>query len=299
MACQYKIKINDLGGTESKVLYFPSQNNNDYFSTEIFIKDIKNNKLLWENLIDQAQTAYDSYVESVQSNPKLIIQERDSKDALYTVAIKLSQLGIPVKIKDNLPNNIVSYVENGEIILSSKADITAPIHELLHLVFGVMRAENPKQFIELMQGIEASNSVSEKIREITDLDIYRNLMHEDLVEEAFVRVMEDLLSDKIAANNTKIIYNGEEILVYDFLDTVLKQPISRTFGIPDYKLGRVSIFLKSPISNLPLLGSSLFQRSSLITNGYSDKQNKARLGGQVMNFIKQQIKQGHITQGEC
>lgn len=288
-----------MGSAEPKVLYFPSQNNSDYFSTDIFIKDIKDNKLLWENLIDQAQQTYDSYVESVQSDPKLIIQARDSVDALRTIAIKLSQLGIPVLVKDNLPTDVVSYVENGKIILSSKADVTAPIHELLHLVFGVMRVENPRQFVELMQGIEASDAVSEKMSEISNSETYKNLMHEDLVEEAFVRVMEDLLSDKISANDTKIIYNGEEILVYDFLDTVLKQPICRTFGIPDYKIGRISVFLKSPISNLPLLGSGLFQRASLATNGYSKKQKKAKLGGQIMNFIKQQIKQGRITQGEC
>ena len=50
-----------------------------------------------------------------------------------------------------------------------------------------------------MQGIEASDAVSKKMSEISNSGTYKNLMHEDLVEEAFVRVMEDLLSDKISS----------------------------------------------------------------------------------------------------
>ena len=300
MACIYQIKIAGQEGVEPKVLSIPSGNNLENYSTEVFIQDIKNNKLLWENVILQAEEAYENIIKSESKNPNLIIQSRDHKDALYNIANKLSQLGIKVTISDSVTQSgAISFVQNGEIFLSPKANLEAPIHELLHLVFGVMRVENPKYFTQIMQSLETSQHVADQMKKVQTYSAYSNLLHEDLVEEAFVRVIENLLNDNLDVNEVKVIYDGNETLLYDFLDMSLTDSISKTFGVPKNKLGRISKFLKAPISHLPLLGSTMFQRSQLKSNGYSDKQKKAHLGAKVTNFIQQQIKKGIITEGEC
>ena len=58
----------------------------------------------------------------------------------------MAQLGVPVEIIPNA-NEVNGYVQNGVIYLNPASDITTtPMHELMHLVFAVMKEDDYSNF---------------------------------------------------------------------------------------------------------------------------------------------------------
>jgi len=71
----------------------------------------------------------------------------------------MNLLGIPVMITDGVENG---KVENGVIYLNPNSDVTTtPIHELMHLVFAVMKSDNYKDFEKLIKLLQKNEDFME------------------------------------------------------------------------------------------------------------------------------------------
>ena len=300
MAC-YKFKID---GVDTQVSIPSTLNSDSEFNWETFISDLKRQTDI-ENASENPETSVDLLVRLLDSHKKQensgkeSIKSIDKREAFQLIQKHLSRIGVSVHLESpesrerlGFSANTDAGVMNGEIYIFEDSAISSPMHEFLHLIFGVMKQDNFNKFSKLM-GLMSSVSEFNTIKQQIDTnDSYRGLTDLDRSEEAFVRYMSSLLEENIEMSEE---FNN----VYDEINTILVPSIKKTFGID----GVVNLidFLKSPFSDLTKQGSTLFVRKSLNTTGYSDNKYKVILSGKIMNYI-QELSTGEnplIEEGEC
>lgn len=315
MAC-YRFKID---GVDTQVSIPSSLKNDEDFNWETFISDLKSfteqeKANIHTDLSDPdfivttrgvSETSVDKIVrllderKAEESLHQESINNIDKREAFELVKQHLKRIGVPVHIESQekmaelgFPNNTDAGVLDGEIYLSEDSSISSPMHEFLHLVFGVMKYDKFKDFSRLM-GLMSSVEEFNKIKqEIDTLPAYNGLTDLDKNEEAFARYMSELLDGRLQMSD-------EFNKIYDEVNRIMIPFIKTTFGIE----GIINLmdFLNSPFSDLTKQGSTLFVKKSLDTTGYSDNKYKVVLSGKIMNYIKE-LSIGDnplIQEGDC
>lgn len=200
--------------------------------------------------------------------------------------------------------NADALTEDGVIYVCKDADITAPMHEMLHLVFGVMKATNYDQYEKFMRTIEKSVPFKTVFEEVSNNSEYANMMRNDRLEEAVIRLYEQILNEDRNVNGLKIDdMLDEEGPIFDKLNNMLVPYIQQTFGLTE--VPSVIRFFQDSISDLPVNGSTLFMRPKMETTGYTEHIQKITMYGKVANLIKvlatptEEGGEGLITQSGC
>jgi hypothetical protein len=86
-----------------------------------------------------------AYLEK-STKPAAQLKSYNTVKVYQTFQKRMAQLGVPVEITPNT-NGVNGYVQNGVIHLNPASDITTtPMHELMHLVFAVMKEEDYSNF---------------------------------------------------------------------------------------------------------------------------------------------------------
>jgi hypothetical protein len=67
------------------------------------------------------------------------------------------------------------------------------MHELLHLVFGVMKHDSFESYERVLELTYKSDYAKELYRQLSTNDNYKNLMDLDLKEEVFCRLIEAIV----------------------------------------------------------------------------------------------------------
>lgn len=99
---------------------------------------------------------------------------------------------------NNIPNASTSnaFIYQGNIYINTdNASVDAPIHELLHMLFGSMRYTNPDLYFNMIQKSEQFNSYNRIAQ------YYSNRTKSDIDEEVFVTELANKLSGKESALN--------------------------------------------------------------------------------------------------
>lgn len=284
MSCNYNLVLTKEDGTK-ETLTFDSASSD--FSWQDFAKELLKKPYLknqFKALVNKGKKT----LEILKNDKKLIIPNFNSFEALNVIKSNLQTLGVKMLIISDeemnslFSNDTTAAVRDGVVYVRKGARVTAPIHELMHLVFAVIRSSDPDRYVKMMESVGTSEIVQKEIKNLPNN--YKSILTSEITEEAFVRVLEKLLNNELSAEDTKLITEIGEMPIWDYLNKTLKKDIEITFGIK--KIDSVPNFLKSKISELPLAGNNWFVRSNLKTTGYGQKKQQAILGARVLNFIQ-------------
>lgn len=168
------------------------------------------------------------------------------------------------------------------------------MHELLHLVFGVMKADNFDNFQRLMELVYTSKQIQDIYFELNRSEEYGNLMDLDKKEEAFCRAIELIINGK--AQSEDVFTDGENDL-YETVSIMLAPVIGKTFGInPPTELIN---FLNDSVGNLKGYNSTLFIPIKSDSTGYLDSKIKIIQSTKISKFIEKLVKDGILIETEC
>ena len=257
MACNYTFTVN---GIQLEGFSLPAVSGNDNLSN--LIQSISTNPDQADALVKKIKE-----INKKQQSLTTSIKAIDKRAAFDKIAKNLARLGVTVNLASNeqmtklFPIGTKAGVLNGDIYINLDiADVSSPMHELLHLVFGVMKADNYNTYETLMKKALKSKDFI-RIKDHLPQE-YSFMSDGDRNEEAFARLFEEILSEENVGLDT---FEKE----YDAINDILSKYISKTFGIS----GVVDVldFLQSPFSSLTKQGSTLFMRTD---NKIPYKQNK-------------------------
>lgn len=209
-----------------------------------------------------------------------------------TMAKRFAALGIPVEITNGVENG---KVENGIIYLNPKADITqTAMHELMHLVMGVMKMDNYHQFEKLLNVVRRNQIFQEILEELNRSEEYENMMDNDKREEAFCRMIELLCAGKMSLDQF-VDSNNQDL--ESRVGQLINPYISKTFGVIEPR--SFISFLGNMISSLPAFNSSILPKPKRDTTGYMQQKLKVIDATRIAAFIKDSIAKQLITEVEC
>lgn len=263
----------------------------DSYSVEDLYNDLVqlHSKGQLDSLLESIDKEFDLAKSNMPTEFKPLVKSQ-TQTALHAFTEHMKTLGVKVIEERNVEDaSKTAWVENGEIHINMHSScVTAPMHELMHLVFGVMKVQDYKAFSRLMNSMRNVKPFQQLLTEITANPEYQNMMEYDRFEEAMCRMFEELVSDAEG--------HGFQLddIPYDFINRILNPFISTTFGIetvPD-----LIRFLHSTMSDLPVLGSTLFLRSKQQTTGYSKNQEDVKLAGRITNLIQKWVTDGVIEE---
>lgn len=237
--------------------------------------------------------------ESLKVNPNAEkIKESDTQEALVLITQYLQKLGVNIILKDSdsemeqegLPKNTEAAVRDGAIYINrSRASLSSPIHELMHIVFAVMKQDNFDQFSSIVQSLRGIQEFKDIFEQVRQSNYYKNLIESDQLEETFVRYLSGVIDKTINSDD-----NFE--LLYTKVYPLLQLAIQKTFNIKD--MPDIIEFLKSPLSYLTKYNSEIFKERTIETSGYSDSKYKVDISGKIMQFIQDNM--GTLIQeGKC
>lgn len=225
------------------------------------------------------------------------LQEVDKLEALNLVKQQLEGLGVTVHLMDTkqleangLPGNTEAAVQNGEIFVNTDlATVSSPMHEFMHLVFGVMKQTNFDTFAKIMSEAREIPEFQPFLEEVQNSEYYNNLIESDQLEEAFVRFLSKMMEGEVNTSETfEQFYQNNEGAIID--------TIQSTFNVP--QVIDLLDFLKQPFANLTKTGSILFVQKNHTGSGYADKKYQVDISGKIMSYIQQHMND-LIQEGEC
>lgn len=229
---------------------------------------------------------------NLNKNKSLAWKPTESGFAMQLFAEHLQQLGLNVIVDGSGP----SYVDaEGNIHINKFDGLTSPMHELMHVVFAVMKNEEYSRFNHLMQQVVKIPQVKSILNSISQIPEYANLMENDKIEEAFNRILEAVCSQKIDPESLKIPESTTSL--WEFIKNNINPYITKTFGIPTPS--DFTDFLKDTLIRR-INNSSVFVRPTLGSTNYID--NKIKVGNMVAvsEFIRQQLDtNGTLEETEC
>lgn len=314
MACYYNLTINGLtsgpGSVTEPIKLGSVMDSTQQYSKEMLIRDLMQLQKTGQikSLVESVKKAMDA--REILDAP-LKIKEANKYTAIQTLASHLRGLGVDVEVLSRAKMNekfgidADALTEDGKIYVCEDSDITAPMHEMLHLVFGVMKAQNYDQYEKFMKLIQKTKPFQQVFQEISNNSEYANMMRNDRLEEAVIRLYEQLLNEERNVNNLQIdnLNSEKDSNVFDRLNNMLIPYIQSTFGIEE--VTSVIRFFQDSISELPVNGSTLFIRPKISTTGYTEHIQKITMYGKVANLIKELATpkelggRGEITQEGC
>lgn len=259
-------------------------------------KEIQVSSHKYSDTINKIQRYLDVAIN--QQNNEKPINELDTREALYVVQQQMNNLGVQVNLLDTdadmeqqgLPGNTEAAVKNGEIFVNlSRANVTSPIHEFMHLVFAVMKQNDFSAFSNLMNEMRGVKEFDDIFSKVNNSEYYNKLIESDRLEEAFVRYLSGILQGEINTSDAFEIWYNKNM-------PVLNKVISETFGTPP--IIDLLSFLKQPFASLTKYGSEMFMKKQQSAKGYSDNKYKVDISGKIMDFIQSNM-DSLIQEGKC
>ena len=180
---------------------------------------------------------------------------------------------------------VKAAVKDGEIYIldSGKVDITAPVHELLHLIMSIYKLtdyKGYKNFLEKISKLPEFKEVEQNFLS-QNLTEYEGLMGIDLTEEIFNRFMEQIIKDKSKLDSMHV----DNESVYDFLDQNLSPVIQYAFSLKSQP--HAISFLKATISYIPTFGTKIFFPQKMESTGFLSRKHYAIENSKIVNQIKE------------
>ena len=292
MACNYEFQL----PTGKVLMALPAGVSQESdFTLDAFIKDLT----VYMSNNPKAKEQFEQILTTVSEQQYLEAKELSSanrKAVLEQMAIHLQQIGVPVTLctsatmpRVGTERNASACVVNGQIYINtSKASVSDPMHEMMHLVFGVMKVDDYALFKEVMQQMFKLKEAQEIYN--TQLSTsYEGLMYYDKLEETFVRLISDLLLGKY-----DLLHNEELSSFIDSMSEILKPSIEKTFGIQ--MTDGLLDFLQSPVKHLTKRGSTLFIKKNYRTLGYTEHKQKVIESNRITQYIRDLINNGTIQE---
>lgn len=234
-----------------------------------------------------------AYLEK-STKPAIQLKSYNTVKVYQTFQKRMAQLGVPVEITPNA-NGVNGYVQNGVIHLNPTSDITTtPIHELMHLVFAVMKEDDYSNFERTIKLATRSVRAQKMINQLEGSLEYSNLMESDLLEEVVCRMLESIVSKQSTVEETFNV-NGQD--TYVTISKAIIPFVTKTFGIE----GSIELlpFLSDSIATLPGYGSTLFMKHKADSTGYLEQQDKVTKNIQLSKYIASLIQSGYLKETEC
>lgn len=294
MACNYEFQL----PTGKVLMALPAGVSQESdFTLDTFIKDLT----VYMSNTPKAKEEFEKLLTTVSEQQYLEAKELSSanrKAVLEQMVSHLQQIGVPVTLctsatmpRVGTERNASACVVNGQIYINtSKASVSDPMHEMMHLVFGVMKVDDYALFKDVMQQMFKLKEAQEIYN--TQLSTsYEGLMHYDKLEETFVRLISDLLLGKY-----DLMHNEELSTFLDNMSEILKPSIEKTFGIQ--MTDGLLDFLQSPVKHLTKRGSTLFIKKNHRTLGYTEHKQKVIESNRITQYIRDLINNG-IIQENC
>lgn len=292
MACNYEFQL----PTGKVLMALPAGVSQESdFTLDTFIKDLT----VYMSNTPKAKEEFEKLLTTVSEQQYLEAEELSSvnrKAVLEQMAAHLQQIGVPVTLctsatmpRVGTERNASACVVNGQIYINtSKASVSDPMHEMMHLVFGVMKVDDYALFKEVMQQMFKLKEAQEIYN--TQLSTsYEGLMYYDKLEETFVRLISDLLLGKY-----DLLHNEELSSFIDSMSEILKPSIEKTFGIR--MTDGLLDFLQSPVKHLTKRGSTLFIKKNHRTLGYTEHKQKVIESNRITQYIRDLINNGTIQE---
>lgn len=292
MACNYEFQL----PTGKVLMALPAGVSQESdFTLDTFIKDLT----VYMSNNPKAKEQFEQLLTTVSEQQYLEAKELSSanrKAVLEQMTAHLQQIGVPVTLctsatmpRVGTERNASACVVNGQIYINtSKASVSDPMHEMMHLVFGVMKVDDYALFKEVMQQMFKLKEAQEIYN--TQLSTsYEGLMYYDKLEETFVRLISDLLLGKY-----DLLHNEELSSFIDSMSEILKPSIEKTFGI-QITDGLLD-FLQSPVKHLTKRGSTLFIKKNYRTLGYTEHKQKVIESNRITQYIRDLINNGTIQE---
>lgn len=224
------------------------------------------------------------------------IRSKHAAKAHETLAVykrfkeRLTNLGLEVQIDHNLPPNVNGFVENGVIHLNARSSITTtPVHELMHIVFAVMKNEDYAKFNKIMSKFLKNNNVAQQLlSEVQNNSKYENLVENDQIEEVFCRMLEDLVNGKDDGFSDQLL---------DGISKDISMYIGKTFGI-NAPTNFIE-FLGFTIAELVTTNSPIFIKAQMQTTGYLENRLKVIESAKITKFLEKMVADKLLEKTEC
>ena len=292
MACNYEFQL----PTGKVLMALPTGVSQESdFTLDTFIKDLT----VYMSNNPKAKEEFEQLLTTVSEQQYLEAKELSSanrKAVLEQMVAHLQQIGVPVTLctsatmpRVGTERNASACVVNGQIYINtSKASVSDPMHEMMHLVFGVMKVDDYALFKDVMQQMFKLKEAQE-IYNTQLSSSYEGLMYYDKLEETFVRLISDLLLGKY-----DLMHNEELSSFLDNMSETLKPSIEKTFGIQ--MTDGLLDFLQSPVKHLTKRGSTLFIKKNYRTLGYTEHKQKVVESNRITQYIRDLINNGTIQE---
>ena len=292
MACNYEFQL----PTGKVLMALPAGVSQELdFTLDTFIKDLT----VYMSNNPKAKEEFEQLLTTVSEQQYLEAKELSSanrKAVLEQMVAHLQQIGVPVTLctsatmpRVGTERNASACVVNGQIYINtSKASVSDPMHEMMHLVFGVMKVDDYALFKDVMQQMFKLKEAQE-IYNTQLSSSYEGLMYYDKLEETFVRLISDLLLGKY-----DLMHNEELSSFLDNMSETLKPSIEKTFGIQ--MTDGLLDFLQSPVKHLTKRGSTLFIKKNYRTLGYTEHKQKVVESNRITQYIRDLINNGTIQE---
>ena len=301
----YDIILSDIdaGILPKKSDLFSISKNRRYEIIDQVLSEFDNSDYVFHEVVSDPENGEVSIQELQRKEQNYTIPKYDIKrDLLAVVSHFREHFGINCNIITNaeIENGIAgqkidtsakAFILNGEIYINiDKATPNDVIHEYSHLILGIMKAQNIKQYQDLISIVRQLPDYQFKLDEFRK--VHKDTRSEiDLQEEIFVTLFGDFIGDKLS----KAYYtNGEinEALKYvkdNFINFVAKtfmlgNTINTTF---------TEHLFDMPIQEaLTTFGSILFEERYTISDELNSKMITLR---KTTNLIKSLLKEGNKT----
>lgn len=308
MAC-YKIQINNQTFTlVNNSLQTDVEGNlvENFIKTLQMYKDstLDDHKLTYENLTNALQGIdKTNQLSDQQYLNSITLRKEQESDLLPIIQANLKSLGVEMKIvapKDlqalGLSLDTKAAVKDGVIYVRKDAfKISDTIHELSHLLLGVLKVQNFKTYQNIIYTLSKHPQVEDIYNSLTKFNAYSTDFELDKQEEAVVRFLERFVTQEPITEQFQ--YGNQIIDVADFLDTHLQAITQQVLGITKYP-GIVTLF-KSLVADIPVFGSSMFIRPKTESTGFIKYKNDAIKSAQISDYIKKLFDRGLIQKGDC
>lgn len=265
----------DFTGTqtvEEAIVYL----NNQLRDLEISATDFEGTTVVQAKPRPRVDTLEESYVEIGTVNSRVYISKQlERLRKLYGINIKqINNEDLP-KLGLQELNGVNAFVLNGEIYVNlDVASVDAPIHEMLHVMFGGIKFTNPNLYENLLSLVPQLGNYK---------DLYKNRTQNDLKEEILVAEFSKYLSgleSKLTELPTNILYEIEYNIMRT-LDSIL--------------MGKDSVRTLSPTtvyhSSMKTLAQTLGAENMI-----QDFISNAQLNRETANIKQQLLEEGKLIE---
>lgn len=290
------------------------------------VKDIKETLIKLKEIQDPRRTTWvdtiNPFSYSVVGQQLTEVTLADVNDYLYSeqyqlqlLKRRLKDLGVTVLLlsEDHLSKldqykdvdfkTVKAFVSNNEIVINtSRAKLQDGIHEYVHIILGLLKANNPELYNNILSKFEQLISTDDELSALfNDIDSvrYKDFSHIDKLEETFAEKFSDYIVNKRVAITGNIYNDKLSDLFSEVGDNVVKDEKLSTLLNSDLTLMQLlekvekMIKLMSTNKEVEVKGNSTPLTIKSLFPNTSESLIKQR---KITNFIKSQINEGKLIE---